>query len=110
MKLKVLTSVKYNGDWFNTGSIFECDDKTADHFMNNNAAVSVEPGTVDENIAIENLCKLDGVNKKVAQILIDANMDTVEKVSTMEVKDLTSISGIAKKTAEKIYSSFIPEK
>lgn len=110
MKLKVLTAVKYNGNWYNKGTVFECKNKAdIEHIVSSGGASKLDSGSDDEKISIENLCKIDGVNKKIAKILIGANIDTVEKASTLEVKDLVSISGISDKIAEKIFKSFVTE-
>ena len=48
---------------------------------------------------------LDGVGKKTYTLLTAAGMDSIEKIAQAELKGLTGISGIGKKTAEKILKS-----
>jgi len=49
--------------------------------------------------------KLSGVGKKAEKTLIEAGLDTVDKIAAKEAKDLTKLEGIGKKTAEKIINS-----
>jgi len=45
---------------------------------------------------------LDGVGKKAESILLEAKLDTIEKIAESSVEDLAKLKGIGKKTAEKI--------
>jgi N utilization substance protein A len=51
------------------------------------------------------LKSLDGAGKKAVTTLLDAGFDTVEKLAAANVEDLVKLSGIGKKTAEKIINS-----
>ena len=48
------------------------------------------------------LRELKGVGAKTAGVLAEAGIGTIEKLSEASVEDLTKLSGIGKKTAEKI--------
>jgi len=48
---------------------------------------------------------LDGVGKKASGVLVEAGLDTVEKIAKTKLEDLTNLPGIGKKTAEKILKS-----
>lgn len=48
---------------------------------------------------------LDGVGKKAAATLIDAGLDTPDKIKGLSPEDLTKLPGIGRKTAEKILKS-----
>ena len=52
---------------------------------------------------------VDGVGKKAQEMLLVAGFDTLEKIVTLSVDDLTKLDGIGKKTAEKIIN-FAKEK
>ena len=58
-----------------------------------------------ETKAPSSIGSLDGVGKKAEKTLIEAGFDTVGKIATLDVKDLTALEGIGKKTAEKIIAS-----
>ena len=45
---------------------------------------------------------LDGVGKKAESILLEAKLDTIEKIAESSGEDLAKLKGIGKKTAEKI--------
>ena len=49
--------------------------------------------------------KLPGVGKKAENTLIQAGLDTIEKIARADIKDLLKLEGIGKKTAEKIIAS-----
>jgi len=51
------------------------------------------------------ILKLDGVGKKVRDLLVENDLDTVEKIAGAAPKDLVKFKGIGKKGAEKIISS-----
>lgn len=51
------------------------------------------------------IADLEGVGKKAYQVLIEAGLDSIEKIALVKVGDLTKLSGIGKKTAEKISKS-----
>ena len=51
------------------------------------------------------IADLEGVGKKTYSILFEAGLDTIEKIANRELEDLTKLSGIGKKTAEKILKS-----
>jgi len=55
--------------------------------------------------AVENLCKIPGVGKKVAQSLVEAGFTSLDGLVEADPKDLSSIPGIAEKKAEKIVDS-----
>ena len=48
---------------------------------------------------------LDGVGKKAEKTLTEAGFDTAEKIADADIKDLTKLEGIGKKTALKIIAS-----
>jgi len=48
------------------------------------------------------LRELKGVGAKTAGVLAEAGIDTIEKLSKANIEDLTKLSGIGKKTAEKM--------
>lgn len=51
------------------------------------------------------VAKLEGVGKKTYQVLVDAGIDSIDKLSEMKLEELTKLPGIGKKTAEKILES-----
>ncbi len=51
------------------------------------------------------LTEIEGVGPKIEKILIAAGYDTVEKIKSLTMEDLTKLEGIGKKTAEKIINS-----
>jgi N utilization substance protein A len=51
------------------------------------------------------LTDVEGVGPKVEKVLIAAGHDTVAKLKSLAVEDLTKLDGIGKKTAEKILKS-----
>lgn len=51
------------------------------------------------------IADLDGVGKKIYTLLKEAGLDTIEKIAVAGLEDLTKLSGIGKKTAEKIINS-----
>lgn len=51
------------------------------------------------------ILKLDGVGKKVRDLLVENGLDTVEKIAGTTPGDLVKFKGIGKKGAEKIISS-----
>ena len=51
------------------------------------------------------LSDLEGVGPKVERVLVAAGYDTIEKIKSLTVEDLTVLEGIGKKTAEKIIAS-----
>jgi N utilization substance protein A len=48
---------------------------------------------------------LEGVGEKTRKVLEEAGYDTVEKIGSLTVEDLTKLKGIGEKTAEKIINS-----
>jgi N utilization substance protein A len=51
------------------------------------------------------LTDIDGVGPKAQRALITAGYDTLEKIKSLGVEELTQVEGIGKKTAEKIIKS-----
>lgn len=54
---------------------------------------------------MNNLMKLEGVTQRIAEILIKAGYDTVEKLSKLSLNELALLHGIGEKTAQKILDS-----
>ena len=51
------------------------------------------------------ILELDGVGKKVRDVLLENDLDTVEKIAKTTAKELSKLKGIGKKGAEKIIAS-----
>ena len=73
------------------------------------AAAEVKKEKTEEKASLENsalkLTDLDGVGPKIEKILIGAGLDTIDKIKSLTIDDLTKLEGIGKKTAEKILKS-----
>lgn len=67
-------------------------------------AGSKEEAPVEKGSEIK-LRDIEGVGPKAEKILIGAGYDTIEKIKTLTVEDLTKLDGIGQKTAEKIIKS-----
>ena len=64
----------------------------------------IDPEIDPQGSAVEALCKLDGVNKKVAEVLIGAGYDSPDALRNAEVgvDELVEIKGIGSKVADRI--------
>lgn len=51
---------------------------------------------------VEEVSKLPGISKKVAEALYDAGFDTMEKLKGASLEDLTAVTGVGEKTAQAI--------
>jgi len=51
------------------------------------------------------IADLEGVGKKAYGVLLEAGLDSIEKIANAKPEDLAKLSGIGKKTAEKIVKS-----
>ncbi|OIP94813.1 hypothetical protein AUK40_06685 [Candidatus Wirthbacteria bacterium CG2_30_54_11] len=69
------------------------------------APVVPEEPAVDKGEAVQSLTELDGVGPAVAEKLYDAGYQTVEKISSSTISELSLIPGIRMATAEKIQKS-----
>ncbi|MBI5123849.1 MAG: KH domain-containing protein, partial [Candidatus Omnitrophica bacterium] len=68
-------------------------------------AKEAKEGAAPEPRKESRLTDLEGVGPKIEKVLVDAGYDSVDKIKTLTVEDLTKLEGIGKKTAEKILKS-----
>ncbi len=66
-----------------------------------------EVPSVDKDTAIASLTDLDGVGPAMAEKLYDAGYQTIEKISSSTISELSLIPGVRMATAEKIQKSAI---
>lgn len=102
---KCLKPCKINHIWTIVGQVVELTDKgTIDHLQNNQAiqqTVEVKSLTPEQELQ-----KVKGVDAKVAAILIEHGVTTVDKLSAHTIDQLKEMKGIGKKTAETIFAAF----
>jgi N utilization substance protein A len=55
---------------------------------------------------VKSLTDVDGITQKVAETLIKMGHNDPQKIANMKTEDLSSISGIGEKTAQKIIDAF----
>ena len=51
------------------------------------------------------ISKIKGIGKKVEKVLAGAGFNTIEKIASSKVNELTKLEGIGKKGAERIITS-----
>ena len=112
MKLRTIVPVKRNKLWLPIGSVIEASKDEARELIDKGAVTPCDTGadTVSDPVVdpqgskVEALCKLDGVNKTVADKLIAAGYDSADKMREDEISvdDLTEIDGIGDKLANRI--------
>jgi predicted flap endonuclease-1-like 5' DNA nuclease len=119
VKLRTILSVKRGGAWLPIGSIIDAEKDEARELIEKKAAQPVDTGAptvadpqVDpQGSSVEDLCKLDGVNKKVAKKLIAAGYTSADKMRDEQVSadDLAEIPGIGSKIADRIIDALNAE-
>jgi len=110
VKLRTKVSVKCDGKWLPVGSVIDRSKDEARSLIDKGVCVpcdtgaDIDPEVDPQGAAVEALCKLDGVNKTVAEKLIAAGYDSPDALRDAEVSadDLTDIEGIGEKTADRI--------
>jgi 3-methyladenine DNA glycosylase/8-oxoguanine DNA glycosylase len=110
VQLRSTVAVKNGGKWLPTGSVITVAKDEARKLIERGQAKPIDDGNdIDPDIdpqgsAVEALCKLDGVNKKVADLLIAAGYDSPDALRNAEVgvDELVEIEGIGAKTADRI--------
>ncbi len=110
VQLRSLVGVKNGGKWLPTGSVITVEKDEARKLIERGQAKPIDDGNdIDPDIdpqgsAVEALCKLDGVNKKVAEVLIGAGYDSPDALRNAEigVDELVEIKGIGAKVADRI--------
>jgi 3-methyladenine DNA glycosylase/8-oxoguanine DNA glycosylase len=110
VQLRSTVAVKNGGKWLPTGSVITVEKDEARKLIERGQAKPIDDGNdIDPDIdpqgsAVEALCKLDGVNKKVADLLIAAGYDSPDALRNAEVgvDELVEIEGIGAKTADRI--------
>lgn len=64
----------------------------------------VEEAKKNNDIAVNDLLKVDGIGAKVADTLVKLGMADIRKIAGFTVEDLCALEGIGEKTAQKIVS------
>lgn len=104
MRFKALKMVKVAGQWYNPGQIFETSDKKIIQELKQNDAAENTNLTKDIS-PLEELMTVKGVNKAIAEKLINLGVDSVNKLSGETIKDLVKM-GLTEKEATTIFKSF----
>lgn len=55
--------------------------------------------------SVKSLMEVEGITQKIAETLVKMNYDSIEKLAKLTIDDLSSLSGIGEKTANKIIES-----
>ncbi|HBW22756.1 MAG: transcription termination factor NusA [Elusimicrobia bacterium GWA2_56_46] len=64
----------------------------------------VEEAKKTNDMAVQDLLKVDGIGAKVADTLVKLGMSDIRKIAGFTVEDLCALEGIGEKTAQKIVS------
>ena len=105
MKIRIKNQIKYNGLYHLPGVVLDIPEKEiTDSLINAGAAEAVGKNAVTLT-PVQQLQNVPGVNAKIAEILVQNGVDTVDKLSGESIEDLKKF-GIAASTAKKIYRSF----
>ncbi len=54
---------------------------------------------------VKKLCEIEGITPKIAEVLVKAGYGDIEKLNKADINQLSSLSGIGEKTAQKIIDS-----
>jgi len=103
MKVRFLNAVKYNHQYQVPGTEAEVEDSVGKHLVAQGAAVEVGAVEVEpEADPVAELVQVDGVDKKVAAILLKNGITNIEELQAKSEADLAAIEGISKKRAKQI--------
>lgn len=114
IKIQLIRSVKLGDTWKQPGRIVELEAgeanrlirlKAATDNFNSETPVVDNSGKDDSDEEIELISSIEGVSDNVAEALIKAGFNTVEKVAEAAKEDLVAIKGIGSATAESIQAS-----
>lgn len=104
-KFKCLKPCKIDKQWTSVGQIIELSKKEDIAHLKNHNAIE-ETTQTRELTPSEELQRVNGVNAKIADILVSAGITDVDKLSAYTVPQLVEINGIGQKTAQTIYNAF----
>lgn len=116
-KIRLLHTVKKDGEWFEPGSVLEFPAKDANELILGGHAEMHEdtpiPSIGDESdltqfeqeSILEKLGEIEGVNDDLALRLFHAGFETVQQVAEADAEDLVMIKGIGARSVEKIQDS-----
>lgn len=55
--------------------------------------------------SVKELMKIDGITQRIAETLVKVGYNTPQKIAALKIEDLSTLSGIGEKTAQKIIES-----
>ena len=110
MRIQTLVTVYHDKVEYAPGTIVEMEDKAGRRLIRLKAAILAEDKISEASTsaleeAVEELCKIDGIDEAVAYRLIEAGFESIQSVAEAVVEDLTAIKGIGSKTVVTIQES-----
>ena len=116
MQIRLLKSIKDEAGWHKPGGVLEVTEEEAKFLFKKKAAISVNSEEVeaeekfdnvdaDDEEIVASLLLIDGVDESIAQSLIEAGYNTLQKVADAKQPQLVKIKGIGGKKAVTIIES-----
>jgi len=105
MKVRAINLIKYKGQYHIPGTVIDIPEREIAESLVESKSATMVGAAANSLTPSQLLQEVPGVNAKVATLLLDNGIDTVDRLSGEEIADLEKL-GIAKATAKKIYQSF----
>ncbi len=120
MKVKVLKTIKYSGEYYHENDVVEVEEKYLNGLLSRGLVCKLEDNNIveenvsdieddsdnlDEDNGNDDFCEINGINDDIAGALIDAGYKYYQDIVDASEKELTKISGIGKATAKTIKES-----
>lgn len=120
MRMRTIGTVKYKGNYLPPGTEMDVEGEAAKQLLSAGAAEVLEavppdpipeeaevsaaeaPAGVSESDVTEELCQVEGVDKRAARILMDNGINSIDDLQNLTVEQLAEFKGIGKATAKKI--------
>jgi len=116
-KIRLIHTVKRDGDWLDPGTVHDFEDKDANELILGGHAEMHEDAPIpsgddapaltqlERETILEALGEIDGVNDDLALSLFGAGFETVQQVAEADAEDLIAIKGIGATSVVKIQDS-----